>query len=591
MAQKKKTLYSLLLNNFIKIALSLLISIMVIATIFEFVIFKTISDNFSNIIDNVMDSIFDSFYYTMHDSDIDALDYLMEQLKVVSVDKNQLLDLFISSIEDPREKYNVTKININTLPDEIKRKVENIDNYDYYIFYKLEPNYILTKRIYIRIEGEYFLIKGKLNENKIFENVNKLSNLGIFNLYLYTSNLEPINQNSKELNEAEIKKLKEVFSTGEELSTRTFEKFTHYDLWKYEDEKAYFEPVVIVAKFNFNVFSRLIIIEILAFVIFVIIILFLTIKKSHTLSKILSKPAVVLAENMEKFRESGYTNFEDIFINNRKIKEIEQIILEVKELNVLMEEQRQLAQDIKRTFEELKKINKKLEESQKKLEIANREMEEAYLEFSTKLAMIAEGHDETTGTHVNRVGEISAFIAEKLGLEKDCIKKIRYFAPLHDIGKILVPKEILMKKGKLTKEEYEIMKKHTIYGAMILGKSEKLKIAREIALYHHEKYSGKGYPYGLKGDEIPLCAAIVGLVDVYDALRSERPYKPAYTHEKAMEIILKGDGRTSPEDFHPEVLKIFKEHENEIKELWKKVELHSSKLTEIFKDLKENREN
>jgi len=143
----------------------------------------------------------------------------------------------------------------------------------------------------------------------------------------------------------------------------------------------------------------------------------------------------------------------------------------------------------------------------------------------------------------------------------------------------------LDKKGRLTEEEFELMKKHTLYGSLLIGDSSKFEIARKIALYHHEKYDGSGYPEGLKGDEIPLCAAIVSVVDVYDALRSERPYKPAFCHEKAVDIILNGDDRTKPEEFHPEVLKIFKEYEKEIKDLWEEINNHSSKLIELLKEI------
>ncbi|KAF2956813.1 phosphohydrolase [Marinitoga sp. 38H-ov] len=241
-----------------------------------------------------------------------------------------------------------------------------------------------------------------------------------------------------------------------------------------------------------------------------------------------------------------------------------------------------MTEDIVSSFEEINTMNEELEESYREIESINNELEEAYINFSTQLAMISEGYDENTGNHVNRVGELSAFIAEKLGVMDENIEKIRHYAPLHDIGKIMVPKEILTKKGRLTKEEFEIMKKHTLYGATLIGDSPQFEIAKNIALYHHEKYNGKGYPFGLKGEDIPLCATIVSVVDVYDALRSERPYKPAFTHEKAMDIILNGDDRTNPDDFNPEVLKIIKEYEYEIKELWEKIKEDSSKLKKIL---------
>jgi HD-GYP domain-containing protein (c-di-GMP phosphodiesterase class II) len=148
------------------------------------------------------------------------------------------------------------------------------------------------------------------------------------------------------------------------------------------------------------------------------------------------------------------------------------------------------------------------------------------------------------------------------------VKKIYLYSALHDIGKIKVPPEILRKPSSLSSEEWKIMKKHTIWGAEILDGDERLEIAKRIALYHHEKFNGKGYPYGLKGDQIPIEAQIVNIVDVYDALRSKRPYKKPFTHKKALEIMLNGDGRTSPDEFNPKILEIFKTYEAEIENIW-----------------------
>jgi HD-GYP domain-containing protein (c-di-GMP phosphodiesterase class II) len=115
------------------------------------------------------------------------------------------------------------------------------------------------------------------------------------------------------------------------------------------------------------------------------------------------------------------------------------------------------------------------------------------------------------------------------------------------------------------------MKKHVEYGGKLLGDSEYFEIARNIALYHHEKYDGSGYLKGLKGEEIPIEARIVAPVDVYDALRSERPYKKALSHEEALKIILEGDGRTKPEHFDPRLLEILRENNDEIKRVWEEI--------------------
>ncbi|WGS65697.1 HD domain-containing phosphohydrolase [Marinitoga aeolica] len=192
----------------------------------------------------------------------------------------------------------------------------------------------------------------------------------------------------------------------------------------------------------------------------------------------------------------------------------------------------------------------------------------AYLNFANKLALIAEAHDDITGQHIYRVGELASFVAKKLNIPDEKILEIREFAPLHDIGKIFVPLEILNKKTRLTDEEFEIMKKHTIYAEKLLGDDPYFETALKIALYHHEKYNGGGYPFNLKGDQIPIEAQIVSLVDVYDALRSNRPYKKAFSHEKTLKIILNGDDRTSPENFNPKLLEILKMYSTDIKDIY-----------------------
>jgi len=132
---------------------------------------------------------------------------------------------------------------------------------------------------------------------------------------------------------------------------------------------------------------------------------------------------------------------------------------------------------------------------------------------------------------------------------------------LHDIGKVAISDEILLKPGRLTTEEFEVMKQHPVFGAKVLhntegyaGENPLLHLAADIAEYHHEKWDGSGYPHGLKGEDIPLGARIMALADVYDALRSKRPYKEALSHEATVEIILHGDHITRPEHFDPLVL-------------------------------------
>jgi putative two-component system response regulator len=184
------------------------------------------------------------------------------------------------------------------------------------------------------------------------------------------------------------------------------------------------------------------------------------------------------------------------------------------------------------------------------------------------LAKLAESRDPETGHHLERIREYSRVLTEELLTEKErepmltpkYAELIFQTSPLHDIGKVGIPDHILLKQGSLTDEEFAIMKQHTVIGGKTLEETmtfypgaEFLHQARDIALSHHEQYDGSGYPRGLKGREIPLCARIVALADVYDALTMKRVYKAAYSHEIARDIIYQGKGR----HFDPKVVEAF----------------------------------
>lgn len=192
----------------------------------------------------------------------------------------------------------------------------------------------------------------------------------------------------------------------------------------------------------------------------------------------------------------------------------------------------------------------------------------------TILSHIVEFRNGESGMHVINIGTLTEILLNQISKKDD-----RYYLPyaerdlivkasaLHDIGKISIPEEVLNKPGKLTDEEFEAMKQHTVIGYQMLSdlgfQDEPLvKVSREITRWHHERYDGRGYPDGLKGDEIPLSAQIVSLADVYDALTSERVYKPAFSHEKAVQMILNGECGA----FNPLLLECLVEAQEEIRQ-------------------------
>lgn len=192
------------------------------------------------------------------------------------------------------------------------------------------------------------------------------------------------------------------------------------------------------------------------------------------------------------------------------------------------------------------------------------QLQNGYIDTVHRLTKAAEFKDEETGAHIKRIGYYAQEISKQLGMDKQFSDIIFYASPMHDIGKVAIPDSILLKQGPLNSDEWEIMKTHSVIGAKILRGSDSpfLEMAVDIAASHHERWDGTGYPKGLANESIPLTAMIMNIVDQYDALRSKRPYKSAFDHKKTVSIITKGDGRTMPEHFQPEVLEAFgKVHE------------------------------
>ncbi len=226
-----------------------------------------------------------------------------------------------------------------------------------------------------------------------------------------------------------------------------------------------------------------------------------------------------------------------------------------------------------------------VQERTQQLELRNKQLDISRRQIIGILSQAAEYKDFETGDHFLRVSEYCACIAEGMGWTEEMINHIKLASPVHDIGKIGIPDHILLKEGKLTPEEWEVMKNHTQYGNNIL-KSDKfvsfyiknqsengesleefghqlIETAANIALNHHERWDGSGYPLGLKGEEIPIEARITAVADVYDALRSHRPYKEPWPHEKCLNYI----ESEADKHFDPQVVRVFLENIETIQEI------------------------
>ncbi len=262
-----------------------------------------------------------------------------------------------------------------------------------------------------------------------------------------------------------------------------------------------------------------------------------------------------------------------------------------KDLSYVYKSEKEKRKELEDSHKQLLKYADALNDANIELKERNKEIREAYIDTIHRLVLATEFREENTGEHIMRLSRYSFLLAQKAGLTDRDVKNIFYATPMHDVGKVGIPDKILLKPGKLNQEEFKCIETHTTIGAKILAdsKAEIIQIAYKIALSHHEKWNGFGYPEGLSGKGIPLAGRIVGLLDVFDALTSKRPYKDPYPMDVVCDIIKKERG----EHFDPDIVDIFLDNIQEIKGIKDEISTMSETEKSDFmwseRDLSENK--
>jgi HD-GYP domain-containing protein (c-di-GMP phosphodiesterase class II) len=250
-----------------------------------------------------------------------------------------------------------------------------------------------------------------------------------------------------------------------------------------------------------------------------------------------------------------------------------QLLVYAKDLKQLLEKEEQKTHQLKQAHAQLLTYAKDLKLALDAEQHKNSELEQSYTDTMLRLARASRYKDEETGAHIERLSHYAKSMALHIGWDITRAQGLFAIAPMHDVGKIGVPDAVLGKQGPLSDEEWEAIKQHPLLGASLLSGSASplLEMAKEVALTHHERWDGSGYPCGLRGKQIPITGRIVMLCDLYDALRSQRPYKPAFSHVKTLDVMLNGNDRTKPTHFDPNLLEAFREMHHQFDEIYSTV--------------------